>query len=91
MIDLITSRLISIANHTAILEACSWDESRAERAITDLSDCLHNQLEKSPRFLLKRIREDLFNLGYDSILVTLLVKLVRIEIDSVISILEIEA
>ena len=89
--DMLTSRLLRLTSQTALLEACSWDEDAAVKAIKDVEKALRLYINESPQETLGLVQEYLIGMGYDKVIIDAVINLIQVEINSVISSMEIEA
>lgn len=91
MFSILTQRLRSLSGHTAVLEACGWDEDYMERAFDDLNASISSCSGLSMNELADHLRKDLRKKEYDDELIKQLLKLVQAEVENEINNLRGEA
>ena len=91
MFSILTQRLRSLSGHTAVLEACGWDEDLMLQAFDDLNASISNCSGLSMNELADHLRKDLRKKDYDDELIRQLLKLVQAEVENEINNLRGEA
>jgi|ETNvirenome_6_85_1030632.scaffolds.fasta_scaffold26494_4 hypothetical protein len=80
MFSILLNRLRSVSGHTALLEACDWDEDIMDAAFKDLDSVLSSSTALSAHELSIEIRKKLRIKMYNDEVIKLLIKLINIEI-----------
>ena len=80
MFSILTNKLRSLNGHTAVLEACGWDEELVDAAFVDLGDVIKGYGGTSLSSLADHIRKGLRSKKYDDRIIGCLLKLVEIEV-----------
>mgnify|MGYP003629336682 CR=1 FL=1 len=91
MFSILTHKLKSLNGHTAVLEACDWDEDLMSQAFDDLNKSISTCNSLSLNELADHVRKDLRKKEYDDELIKQLFKLVQSEIENEINNLRGEA
>ena len=80
MFSILTNKLRSLTGHTAVLEACDWDEELMDAAFVDLEDVIKGYGGVSLSSLADHIRKGLRSRKYDDAVIGCLLKLIEIEV-----------
>tara|TARA_Y100000389_G_C17043815_1_gene309390 strand:+ start:61 stop:336 length:276 start_codon:yes stop_codon:yes gene_type:complete len=91
MFSILTQRLKSLSGHTAVLEACGWDEDLMLHAFDDLNVSVSSCSGLSMNELADHLRKDLRKKGHDDMLIKQLLRLVQTEVENEINNLRGEA
>jgi len=91
MFSILINKLRSLSGHTAVLEACDWDEEVMNSAFEDLEDVIKSCTSLSVDELNTHIRKKMRAKFYSDEVIKSLLKLLNIEIQNEINVTRGEA
>jgi len=91
MFSILINKLRSISGHTAVLEACDWDEGLMGQSFTDLEIMLKGYSGLTMVSLNDHVRKGMRKKKYDDTVIRALLELVKVEVESEITIIRGEA
>lgn len=81
MFSVLTQRLRSLTGHTAVLEACDWDDDLMNRAFEDLNDAIGGYSGLRLDDLVDHIRRSMRERCWDDEIIKRLLVLVKTEVE----------
>ena len=91
MFSILTNKLRSLSGHTAVLEACDWDEDLMDQSFVDLELMLKEYSGISIDSLNNHVRKGMRKKKYDDAIIRSLLELIRVEVESEITTIRGEA